>query len=293
MGSHRWGGGSDAEQRDAPEPPIRVGFEGEVTWRRPGDRCRSPLNNRNTKIMTWNAREILAILDRCSDAHTFPMLDNGYIYLAATRLALFRSSQDWAIVIEVFGFSPRAGLPDTCIQTFASCLHNRNSPDNYVTQQAYENYLSNNESRSVFPIAPGDWQDSESGELVAPSAVSIMLRDKPFLLPSAAEFDKCGITLEEPPHIQVFELCRLLADRARDEVLATPNERRVSILPEMEQILLLGCWHHPNLVEDERPSQSETFLQLADVLVTGDVSRYRPTMEANTHWRNWPEGGRL
>ncbi len=246
--------------------------------------------------MTWNASDILAILDRCSDAYTFPMLDNGYIYLAATRLALFRSSQDWAIVIEVFGFSPRAGLPDTCIQTFASRLHDRNSPGNYVTQQAYENYLLNNphnESRSVFPIASGDWQDSESGELVAPRAESVMVRDKHFPLPSAAEFDKCGITLEEPPHIQVFELCRFLADRVRDQVLATPNERRVNILPEMEQILLLDYWHHPNLVEDERPSQSETFIQVADVLVTGDVSRYGATMEPNTHWRNWPEGGRL
>jgi hypothetical protein len=246
--------------------------------------------------MTWTARDILEILDRCSDAYVFPMLDNGYIYLAATRMALFRSPQDWAIVIEVFGFSPRAGLPDTCIQTFASRLHNRNSIGDYVTPQAYENYLANNphnESRSMFPIAPGDWQDSESGEVVAPSAVSVTVRDDVFQLPSAAEFDKCGITLVEPPHIQVFELCRLLADRARDQVLATPNERRVSILPEMKQILLLDCWHHPNLVEGERPSQSETFLQLADVLITGDVSRYRPTLEPNTHWKNWPEGGQL
>ena len=246
--------------------------------------------------MTWNACDILAILDRCSDACTFPMLDNGYIYLAATRLALFRSTLDWAFVIEVFGFSPRDGLPDTCIQTFASRLHDRDRPGNYITQHAYETYLSNNphnESRSVFPIAPGGWQDSESGELVSPSAVSVTVREERIPLPSAAEFDKCGIALEEPPRIQVFELCRLLADRARDEVLATPNERRVSILPEMEEILLLDCWHHPNLVEDERPSQSETFLQLADVLVTGDVSQYRPTMEPNTHWRNWPEGGRL
>jgi len=46
---------------------------------------------------------ILAILDRCCDRNTFPMLDNGYVYLAATRLSLFRSPDDWAIAIEVFG----------------------------------------------------------------------------------------------------------------------------------------------------------------------------------------------
>lgn len=55
--------------------------------------------------MPASAPDILAVLDRCCDACTFPMLDNGYVYLAATRLSLFRSKADWAMVIEVFGFS--------------------------------------------------------------------------------------------------------------------------------------------------------------------------------------------
>ena len=59
--------------------------------------------------MAFDPEEILSILDRCCDAFTFPMLDNGYVYLAATQLSLYRSTMDWAVVIEVFGFSPRAG----------------------------------------------------------------------------------------------------------------------------------------------------------------------------------------
>lgn len=62
------------------------------------------------------------------------MLDNGYVYLAATRLSLYRSATDWAIAIEVFGFSPRAGLPDTHI----SRPHDRNTPEKYNSQLAYE-----------------------------------------------------------------------------------------------------------------------------------------------------------
>src|SRR5262245_18662744 len=87
--------------------------------------------------------QILSILDRCCDAFTFPMLDNVYVYLAATRLSLFRSAQDWAMVIEVFGFSPRSGLPDTHIRTFASSLINRKSARDYVSQDAYNAYLAN------------------------------------------------------------------------------------------------------------------------------------------------------
>ena len=247
--------------------------------------------------MAFDPEEILSILDRCCDTYTFPMLDNGYVYLAATRLSLFRSATDWAMAIEVFGFSPRAGLPDIHIQTFASRLHDRDTLENYRDRQAYETYLANNphnESRFVYPVHEGPWQDDEEMEFVAPGANVIVVRDQTIALPSVLDYARHGIELEHAPQVQIFELCRFLADIAREQVLATPQERRVSILPEMEQILQLEEWHHPNVVDDEeRPSGSGTFRQLAQVLATGDVKLYQPSQPPNTHWRNWPEGGRL
>ena len=110
----------------------------------------------------------------------------------------------------------------------------------------------------------------------------------------AREYGQRGVAVENPPRVRVFELCRFLADVARDSVLATANERRVSVLPDMTQILQLEEWHHPNVVDDDdRPSGSETFQQLAQVLATGNLEFYRPSRPPNTHWRNWPEGGRL
>jgi len=61
--------------------------------------------------------DLLRVLDSCAQSCTFPMLDNGHVYLAATRLSLFGSAADWALVVEVFGFSPRAGLPDLHVHT--------------------------------------------------------------------------------------------------------------------------------------------------------------------------------
>jgi len=245
----------------------------------------------------FDAEEILSILDRCCDAYSFPMLDNGYIYLAATRLSLYRSATDWALAIEVFGFSPRAGLPDTSIETFASRLHDRDPPERYASRDAYEIYLASNphnEYRTVYPVHEGLWQDAEDTEFLDPDANEIVVRDEVITLPSIADYARYGIELEEKPGVQVFELCRFLADIAREKVLATANERRVSIRPDMEQILQLEEWHHPNVVDDEeRPSGSETFQQLAQVLATGDVGMYQPSLPPNTHWRNWPEGGRL
>jgi hypothetical protein len=107
-----------------------------------------------------SANDILAILDDNAESFTFPMLDNGYVYLAATRLSLFRSEVDWGLAIEVFGFSPRAYLPDTTIYTFASCLHDRDTPEKYTTREAYQHYLANNrnnEFRPVYPLEEGPW----------------------------------------------------------------------------------------------------------------------------------------
>lgn len=247
--------------------------------------------------MAIDPEEILCILDRCCEAFTFPMLDNGYVYLAATRLSLYRSATDWAMAIEVFGFSPRAGLPDTTIHTFSSRLHDRDPRERYVSREAYEGYLANNphnEYRSVFPVHEGPWQDAEEMEYVAPGADAVIVRNAAVALPSVAEYGRHGIELEQAPRVQVFELCRYLADIARERVLATAEERRVSVLPEMEQILQLDEWNHPNVVDDEeRPSGSEPFQQLARVLASGDARLYQPSQPPNTHWRNWPEGGGL
>jgi len=241
--------------------------------------------------------EILSVLDRCADRFTFPMLDNGYVYLAATRLSLFRSDVDWALVIEVFGFSPRAGMPDTNICTFGSRIHDRHTRDRYVTREAYDNYLKNNpnnESRCIFPIDEGAWRNPEDSESLAGNATEISLRGQSVPLPARDEYFKCEIVLDDSDAVLVFEACRFLAAEHRDAILATEVERRVNVPPELNLILVLDEWAHPDIAVDSiRPSSSETFQQLASVLANGEVSLYKPTSPANTHWSNWPDGGTL
>jgi uncharacterized protein DUF7003 len=243
--------------------------------------------------MRHSTQQILAILDRCCDAFTFPMLDNGYVYLAATRLSLFRSPEDWAMVIEVFGFSPRSGLPDTCIHTFAGTV-GRGAGATFVDQQAHDAYLANNpnnESHFVFPIEEGDWIDLES---VAEGATELTLRGQVIPMPDHTAYQRAGVALQDPPRAQIFELCRVLAHEARDAVLATPDERRINVTEDLQLLLTLDEWAHPDVVDEtKRPSGSATFQQLARVLVTGDLNEYRPKEAPNTHWSNWPEGGTL
>ena len=68
----------------------------------------------------------------------------------------------------------------------------------------------------------------------------VIVRDRPISLPSLSEYARHGVETEYAARVQVFELCRFLAGMARELVLATPQEeRRVSVLPEMTQLLQL------------------------------------------------------
>jgi hypothetical protein len=222
------------------------------------------------------------------------MFDNGYLYPAASRLSLHRSEDDWALVIEIFGFSPRSGLPDVHVYTFGSRLQNRDHTKDYVTAKAHQVYLTtnpHNESRFFYPIEEGPWIDEDEPETVA-SSDTVLLRGTAVCLPSVDQYSAVGIKLQnERP--AVFELCRYLAHHFRNLVLATGSERRVCVPPELTEILVLEDWHHPDVVAEELPSQTETFRQLAEALAGGDISRYCTAEPHNTHWRNWPDGGSL
>jgi hypothetical protein len=247
--------------------------------------------------MNDTSETILDVLDRCCEAFTFPALDNGYWYLAASRLSLFRSDADWAMTIEIFGFSPRAEIPDTAIATFGSRLANRKTAGGCITSAACQGHLAahpNDELRFVWPIAEGPWIDGGRGEYVSPAAHELRLRSKAVPLPDADDYRHAGVDCADPSRIHIAELCRALAHLYRDDVLATPEERQVNVPPDLQHVLTLDKWKHPDISgTTERPGNSATFQQLADVLVTGDVGLYRPQEIPNTHWRNWPDSGSL
>jgi hypothetical protein len=238
--------------------------------------------------------EILAILDHGAEDGVFPMLDNPYVYLATTRLNLYRSEADWALVFEIFGFSPRAGMPDLGIWTFASRLRDRTSPK-HRSPEAHQRYLAqhpNDESRFFYPIERGDWRSPDNDAIVADDATEIVLRGEPVRLPTLEGLEQHGVPPSRPPRVLVFEVCRFLAEIRRDRVLATDEERRVNVPTELKELLRLDDWNHPDLMNEEIPSGSESFQQLAAVLASGDIVNYRPTSAPNTHWTNWPDGGR-
>ena len=42
-----------------------------------------------------------------------------------------------------------------------------------------------------------------------------------------------------------------------------------------------------------KPSDYETFRMIADVLVSRDTTKWKPTLKPNNDWRNWPKAGSM
>ncbi len=59
-----------------------------------------------------------------------------------------------------------------------------------------------------------------------------------------------------------------------------------------QQAKLSDDWNK-EMWENNRPSTYETWHLIAKVIATNDPKQYKPTLESNTHWINWPDSGSL
>lgn len=259
-------------------------------FRRSNGRARQ---DRGSTSSASSEQRILRILDDAAARFVVPVLDNAYVYPAATRLSAHHSDADWALVFEVFGFSARDMDPDVVVTTFASRIQDARTADHFVDAVAFENHQRNHPHDfqvAYFPIDDG-WRDQHDPELVSPDATDVTVRGVVHPFPPIDEYRRRGIALVDPPRVRTFELCRYLADIAHGDVLASDVERRAHVPVGTTEVLVLDEWHHPDIAGNQRPSGSETFRQLARVLATGDPTEYQPTLAPNTHWSDWPQGG--
>jgi len=229
--------------------------------------------------------EILDQLDSCARNFTFPMLDNGYIYLGTTRLSCFRDPARWIIAIEVVGANHRAGghnAIQNCIHLFGNSL--RRPPG-----MANEDFLNPTADSQESPTFAGDFSVD-----INPQARTIQVRDRVVPIPAdAAAVEALGITLAEPPTVTAADVRRALVVNCRDSLLATAPEIAARIPNDLPTFLVLEEWCHPDLAGGQLPSQSEAFQLLAKAMVVGDPATYRPTEPPNTHWSHWPDAGSL
>ena len=243
-------------------------------------------------------------------------MDHGYVYLADTRLSAYGNRKCWAVIIEILGYNPRAtgyeGFADA-LYCFGNCLKGQ-PPGLSDVGSVYT--ASDGPNGPLFSQGNDLNTDAESvrirGVVVPINRDPVFLASKRIGPRYEAEHLKAYAMRQKGPlrknlldaarpiedaegaeEFRGQDLLRSLVPEHRNMLLATDGELSQRLSVELPLLLRLDQWHHPDVSAGEMPSKSEAFKMIAEVLATGDASRYKPTQEPNTHWSNWPMGGDL
>lgn len=236
--------------------------------------------NRFNKKQEYSAKEILNQLDKCAEDYTFPMLDNGYIYLVTSKLTAYRDEKRWVIIIEVVGYNYKGrghnGI-NNCLHIFGNCIDFEPGTDN-------NNFL--------YPTDNSSDEPTFVEEILNSKIKTMILRKKEITINHNREFyAEKGIEFEEEDKIFIWEFLRGLVPEYENDFFATETEIRERIPKDLTKFLELKEWNHPDCADSELPSKNETFKLIAKALETGITELYKPTKEPNNHWKNWPYGG--
>ncbi|GLW68194.1 hypothetical protein Kpho02_04930 [Kitasatospora phosalacinea] len=206
---------------------------------------------------------ILGQFDLCADRAEFPDLDNGYSYPVAERLHLFGGRTRWAVVAELLGYAPRDGNLVDVVHRFGNCLTHG--------EPGFGEFLERVDNMAELdPDRTGRY----------PGGTPVVVRGTALSVPAA-------------PGTPWQDVFRQLAPAHRPLLLADPAELRTGLPADLPVLLRLDEWNQPEDLGGVMPSEHETFRLIAEVLDSGDPSRYRPALAPNTHWSHWPEAGTL
>lgn len=264
-------------------------------------------------------QEILSILDNSADNGSagFVSLGHPYSYLIDCRLNIFRGTGDkWAIAVERTSYNPRAGRILLDINYYGNCL---SALDVQINANCGYNTYSPIDDESFN-------KTTNEEEAITPEAIAWIIKGTEVPLShNKQDYLDIGIELEEGNtyKIPVEAAARLLITKYPHLFKATDEQLYQPLPASLRKILVLDEWYHKDFyllpileLEDghaedlhkimkgykeqnekewneNRPSSYETWKQIAEVIVTEDQSRYRPTLKANTHWKQWPESGSL
>ncbi|MFD5433233.1 DUF7003 family protein [Kitasatospora sp. NPDC127067] len=206
---------------------------------------------------------ILGQFDLCADKGEFPDLDNGYYYPVDARIHLLGDSTRWAVVAELLGYSPRGGNLIDVMHCFGNCL-TRGEP-------GFGDFLAR----------------VDNMEEIDPAGTEVYAGGVPVVVRGTA------LTVDADADTPLQDVFRLIAPANRTLLLADETELRAGIPSDLPELMRLDEWNQPEDSWDVMPSGHETFRMIAEVLDSGDPTRYRPTLPANTHWSHWPDAGTL
>lgn len=223
-------------------------------------------------------------------------LEHGYCMTAGSSIHLYADDINWAIVFEKSGYQKRGYVADIELDYIGNCITyqvNKYVDRNYITNASNIIVITYDEFEK---IRNKSGSEMEQFELISPEATEVMVRDiKIKIEQDHTKYETLGIELREfanPRKLIGFDvLVRYLHETNPNLIKATENEIKKHITSDLPKILTLNEFNYVSTYEENiPPSEQETFQLIANILVTKDTTLWKPTQNANNHWKNWVSG---
>lgn len=223
-------------------------------------------------------------------------LEHGYCETAGNRIHLYGDNTRWAIVFEKSGYQNRAFDAEIELTYIGNCI------DYPVDKYPERNYITNT-SRVILidqeefkRIENKVGEEMETFELIGQDIKEIKVRNK--LVPfdtNYQNYEKAGINIRDydnPKKLIGFgDFVRYLNETDPSVIAATEEDIHQHIPQELPKLMSINDFHFSSAYDQSNPPASqETYILIAKVLVTGDVSNWEPTKKPNNHWTNWESG---
>ncbi len=224
--------------------------------------------------------------------HFFIDLEHPYFHTASSRLTLYGDSKRWAIVFEKSGYSNSGDRGEIELEYFGNCLIN------LLSEGSPEGYTSNMQTIILISTPKLKRIENDTDELVAANIKQVKVRDNFLNIEhDKTKYEQKGIrdtVYDNPGNLIDFpSLIRYLAEEHPSLFRATDRELRKCLPDDLPKLMQIDQWHHERYYQGSgaKPSSYETYRMIADILVTRDTTKWKPTLMPNNDWRNWPNAG--
>ncbi len=226
-----------------------------------------------------NLQYALEDLNKHASEFNFPVLDNAYVEMAATRLTAFRSTGKWCIVFEVLGYSKNEGSFVDDLYAYGSCL-------------AKEGFISSTTVMSPSPDQP--LIDPQTEAWIADwEQWSIVVKGKCYkFAPQREEYLSQGINIPlegGPGTLNEGQVMRFFIHKesAHDLFMQEADLRsELRLGSEMNILVQTEHWQHPDVAGGEKPSDVISIRSLLAALSSNSSADFQ-TGHSNTEWRQW------
>lgn len=200
------------------------------------------------------------------------------------------------MVAEKSGYQNRGLRAEIELYYFGNCI------DYPITSYPEGRYISN--INYIILITGDEWdricnkegEDMEQFEMINPNAQYVKIRDVNVPIEQdTSKYRSLGIhsRKEDNPRdlISFEDLIRYYSDTAPTLLAATETEIRQHIPGDLRKLMTIDHFHFSSVyADDHNPSQEELYQLIAKILVTKDITLWKPSLPANNHWSNWESG---